>query len=106
MTTNEIDFHGVSDILTLTVGSDLPEMINAFAEISHDGKVWQRVQTTGLNRIFEAGQYVFRVNHGVLIGLRDKPRRSGRGRIAWAVKLPLVFSAESVAARCTAARSR
>lgn len=31
----------------------------------------------------------------VLIGLHNKPRRSGQGRIVRAVKPPLVFSAES-----------
>jgi len=39
----------------------------AYAEISHDGQVWQRTSTTGLNNIYGAGQYVFRVNPGPLV---------------------------------------
>ena len=66
-TTTPIEFSGISQILTLTTSAAMPEVVNAYAEISHDGQVWQRVATVGLSGISAAGQYVFRVNPGPLV---------------------------------------
>ncbi len=64
---NAIAFSGISQILTLTTSATMPEQVSGYAEISHDGQVWQRTSTTGLNSIYGAGQYVFRVNPGPLV---------------------------------------
>lgn len=65
--TTPVAFTGISQILTLTTSAAMPESVNAYAEISHDGQVWQRVATVGLSNILAAGQYVFRVNPGPLV---------------------------------------
>lgn len=66
-TSNAVGFSGISQVLTLTTATPAPESINGYAEISHDGVVWQRVATTGLTGISVAGQYKFRVNPGPLV---------------------------------------
>lgn len=55
---------GISQVLRLTTAAALPETTQLKAEISHDGVVWQPVQTSGLESVAGAGLYVFRVMPG------------------------------------------
>lgn len=65
--TAPVAFEGISQVLTLTTAAAMPEVVQGYAEISHDSVVWQRVATVGLSNISAAGQYVFRVNPGPLV---------------------------------------
>lgn len=61
---NPVTIKGISQVLKLTTQSAMPETVRLTAQISHDGAVWQSVQTSGLESISGAGLYVFRVLPG------------------------------------------
>lgn len=63
-TSNTVAIKGISQVLKLTTSTAMPETTRLTAQISHDGIVWQSVQTSGLEQVSGAGLYVFRVLPG------------------------------------------
>ena len=59
-----VTIKGISQVLKLTTAAAMPETTRLSAQISHDGIVWQPVQTSGLESVSGAGLYVFRVLPG------------------------------------------
>lgn len=49
--------YGLSDVYTLTLADDLPEVCDLTAEISHDLQAWRPVPVVGLDNIKEQGNY-------------------------------------------------
>lgn len=63
-TSNAVAIKGISQVLKLTTAAAMPETTRLSAQISHDGIVWQPLQTSGLESVSGAGLYVFRVLPG------------------------------------------
>lgn len=63
-TSNTVTIKGISQVLKLTTAAAMPETTRLTAQISHDGIVWQTIQTSGLESVSGAGLYVFRVLPG------------------------------------------
>jgi len=59
-----VTIDGISQKLKLTTTAEMPETVSLTAQISHDGIVWQTIQTSGLESVSGAGLYVFRVLPG------------------------------------------
>jgi hypothetical protein len=73
-TSNEVQIIGISQVLRLTTAAAMPEPVTLKAEISHDGIVWQPIQTAGMTSVSGAGLYVFRVLPGPVFIMDSKIR--------------------------------
>ena len=73
-TSNAVDIKGISQILKLTVASDMPETVALSAQVSHDGIVWQPIATSGIESVSGAGLYVFRAMPGPVFITGSKVR--------------------------------